>query len=77
MKSHGPADAFEEINAQEAALGRGHFPSFDEEDTSMHSVPSQPGAAGEKAPKPPTAEATWVPCPPQPVPSAGRMPLTA
>ena len=27
--------------------------------------------------RPPTVEATWVPCPWQPVPSAGRMPLTA
>ena len=27
--------------------------------------------------RPPTSEATWVPCPPHPVPSAGRMPLTA
>jgi hypothetical protein len=26
---------------------------------------------------PPTVEATWVPCPSHPVPSAGRMPLTA
>eukprot|EP00964_Phaeocystis_antarctica_P062772 scaffold37630_cov56-Phaeocystis_antarctica.AAC.1 len=27
--------------------------------------------------RPPTVEATWVPCPLHPVPSAGRMPLTA
>ena len=27
--------------------------------------------------RPPTVEATWVPCPWHPVPSAGRMPLTA
>ena len=27
--------------------------------------------------RPPTVEATWVPCPAHPVPSAGRMPLTA
>ena len=27
--------------------------------------------------RPPTVEATWVPCPSHPMPSAGRMPLTA
>jgi len=27
--------------------------------------------------RPPTVEATWVPCPLHPVPPAGRMPLTA
>ena len=27
--------------------------------------------------RPPTVEATWVPCPSHPEPSAGRMPLTA
>ena len=27
--------------------------------------------------RPPTVEATWVPCPLHPEPSAGRMPLTA